>query len=79
MILVEGKLQSWGRAEIVTRILDEEVDTGNIEASLEEVVEAVRNCGDRASSLVFLKQYCQICYSQFPMTKVIKSFIVIVE
>ncbi|XP_063439379.1 uncharacterized protein LOC134720797 [Mytilus trossulus] len=70
LILVEGKLQSWGRAEIVIRILDEEVATKNIEASLEEVVEAVRNCGDRASSLVFLKQYCEICYCQFPMTKI---------
>lgn len=70
LILVEGKLQSWGRAEIVIRILDEEVATGNLVASLEEVVEAVRNCGDRASSLIFLKQYCEICYSQFPMTKI---------
>lgn len=67
---MEGKLQSWGRAEIVIRILDEEVAQNNLEASLEEVVEAVRNCGDRASSLIFLKQYCECCYSQFPMTKV---------
>jgi hypothetical protein len=54
----------------VIRILDEEVAQNNLEASLEEVVEAVRNCGDRASSLIFLKQYCECCYSQFPMTKV---------
>ena len=67
---MEGKLQSWGRAEIVIRILDEEVAQNKLEASLEEVVEAVRNCGDRASSLIFLKQYCECCYSEFPMTKV---------
>lgn len=70
LILVEGKLQSWGRAEIVIRIIDEEVAKDKLDASLEEVVEAVRNCGDRSSSLVFLKQYCECCYSQFPMTKI---------
>ncbi|XP_062593006.1 uncharacterized protein LOC134254512 isoform X1 [Saccostrea cucullata] len=70
MIMVEGKLQSWGRAETVLKILDQDVARNNLEATLEDIVEAVYNCGDRQSSLVYLQQECQCCFSYFPMSKI---------
>jgi hypothetical protein len=75
MVFVEGKLRSWGRAEMVVTILDKEVTESEnpLECTLEDIIEAVRNCGDRKSSLVYLKQTCGICYSNFPMTKVIDN------
>ncbi|XP_005111217.1 E3 ubiquitin-protein ligase lubel [Aplysia californica] len=68
MILVEGRLKSWGRAEMVISILDQGVP--RTEVSLEDVVEAVRNCRDRQSALAYLQQECQICYATFPMSKI---------
>ena len=70
MIMVEGKLQSWGRALTVIKILDTDVAGGSLDATLEEIVEAVRNCGDRHSSLAYLQQMCQICFCPYPMGKV---------
>jgi len=72
--MVEGKLQSWGRAETVIKILDTDAAHGALEATLEEIVEAVRNCGDRQSSLVYLQQDCQCCYTLYPMSKVCKLY-----
>lgn len=70
MIMVEGKLQSWGRAETVLKILDIDVAGKKLEATLEDIVEAVYNCGDRQSSLVYLQQECQCCFTYFPMSKI---------
>ncbi|KAL3860237.1 hypothetical protein ACJMK2_010391 [Sinanodonta woodiana] len=74
LILVESKLQSWGRAEVVIKILDNEMN--NVEdplnCTLEDVVEAVRNCGDRRASVAFLTQECGICFSKYPMSKICK-------
>lgn len=70
MILVEGRLQSWGRAATVIKILDHDVADKTLEAELEDIVEAVRNCGDRQSSLIYLQQDCDCCYGKFPMSKV---------
>lgn len=70
MIMVEGKLQSWGRADTVLKILDIDVLAKKLEATLEDIVEAVYNCGDRQSSLVYLQQECQCCFAYFPMSKV---------
>ena len=68
--MVEGKLQSWGRAQTVIKILEDEVVKGDIEASLEDVVDAVKNYGNKKDSLKYLQQECQCCYSTFPMSKV---------
>ncbi|XP_033753784.1 LOW QUALITY PROTEIN: E3 ubiquitin-protein ligase RNF31-like [Pecten maximus] len=70
MILVEGKLQSWGRAEVVIKILDIDVATKKVEASLGEIVEAVKNCQDYKSSLVYLSQECEICTGKFAMSRI---------
>ncbi|XP_069114483.1 uncharacterized protein [Argopecten irradians] len=70
MILVEGKLQSWGRAEVVIKILDVDVANNQIEASLGEIVEAVKNCQDYKSSMVYLSQECQICMGRFAMSRI---------
>ncbi|KAJ8303183.1 hypothetical protein KUTeg_019579 [Tegillarca granosa] len=70
MILVEGRLQSWGRAATVIKILDHDVADKTLEAELEDIVEAVRNCGDRQSSLIYLQQDCDCCYGKFPMSKI---------
>ncbi|KAK3086203.1 hypothetical protein FSP39_015157 [Pinctada imbricata] len=70
MIMVEGKLQSWGRAHTVIRILDIDVAEKGLEATLEDIVEAVRNCGDRQSSLAYLQQECQLCFCYYPMGKI---------
>ncbi|XP_052816593.1 uncharacterized protein LOC128243102 isoform X2 [Mya arenaria] len=74
MVFVEGKLRSWGRAETVVRILDEDVagNEGSLQCTLDDIIEAVRNCGDRRSSLIFLKQECGICFSYYPMSKICK-------
>ena len=49
---------------------------GDLEAgvTLEDVVEAVRQCRGRASALAYLHQECQICFSTFPMSKVSLTF-----
>lgn len=68
MIFIEGKLKSWGRAELVIKILDNDLPEEDI--SLEDVVEAVRNCQDRNSALAYLQQECALCFTNFPMSKV---------
>ncbi|XP_067651043.1 E3 ubiquitin-protein ligase RNF31-like isoform X2 [Haliotis asinina] len=72
-VLVEARLQSWGRAEIVVKILDNDLDKlkqeSDYEYTLEDVVEAVRNCQDRRSSIIYLQRECVICMSKFPMSK----------
>ncbi|XP_071091863.1 E3 ubiquitin-protein ligase RNF31-like isoform X1 [Haliotis cracherodii] len=72
-VLVEARLQSWGRAETVVKILDNDLETlkqeSDYEYTLEDVVEAVRNCQDRRSSIVYLQRECVICMSRFPMSK----------
>lgn len=76
MVFVEGKLRSWGRAEMVVTILDNEVTKSEtpLECTLEDIIEAVRNCGDKKSSLIYLTQECGICYSKYPMSKVCQYF-----
>ena len=73
MLLVECRLQGWVRADCVLRILNkvsgEEVEDGE-NVTLEDVVEAVRNCDDFHSACNFLKQECQICYNAVPRNKV---------
>lgn len=74
MVFIEAKLRGWGRAETVITILDNDVasnDDPTWTCNLEDVVEAVRNCGDRRSSLKYLKQECGCCFSLYPMPKVI--------
>ncbi|XP_059156030.1 E3 ubiquitin-protein ligase lubel-like isoform X2 [Physella acuta] len=68
LILVEGALKSWGRADLVIKILDSELENENI--ALEDVVEAVRNCQDKTSALAYLQQQCEICLTNFPMSKI---------
>ncbi|XP_046562872.1 uncharacterized protein LOC124271750 [Haliotis rubra] len=72
-VLVEARLQSWGRAEIVVKILDNDLEKlkqeSDYEYTLEDVVEAVRNCQDRRSSIIYLQRECVICMSKFPMSK----------
>ena len=74
MIYVEGRLLSWGRADMVIKILDQDaeiqndLDEGTV--TLEDIVEAVRDCQDRASALAYLRQECQICFGRYPMNKV---------
>lgn len=72
MVFIEAKLRSWGRAETVITILDQEVTTSDtpLECDIEDIIEAVRNCGDRKSSLVYLKQECIVCFCLYPMSKV---------
>ena len=72
MVFVEGKLQSWGRAETVIIILDTEAEQLEdvVDCTLDDLVEAVKNCGDRKRSLAYLKQECGICFSYYPMNKV---------
>ncbi|BFZ13030.1 hypothetical protein BsWGS_16069 [Bradybaena similaris] len=67
MIFVEGQLRSWGRAELVIKILDNDLPDN---VSLEDVVEAVRNCQDRNSALAYLQQQCALCFANFPMSKI---------
>ncbi|KAH3769399.1 hypothetical protein DPMN_170666 [Dreissena polymorpha] len=74
MVFIEGKLKSWDRAEMVIRILDEDLkeDDGNQTWTLEDIIDAVRNCvGDHRSTLVYLNQECQLCFCLYPMSKVI--------
>jgi len=72
MVFVEGQLRSWGRAETVITILDQDITNSAepLDVSLDDVIEAVRNCGDRRSSLKYLQQECGLCYTCYPMPKV---------
>lgn len=84
MVLVEGKLRSWGRAELVIKLLDQDLPEAysriagssqeDADYCLDDVIEAVRNCRDRRSALVYLMQECQICLAHYPMSKVGKPF-----
>lgn len=65
MVLVEGRLQGWIRAKAVIQIFT----CPDQDFALQDVIEAVRNCGDVASSLVYLRQECEICFSNYPMSK----------
>ncbi|KAH3807990.1 hypothetical protein DPMN_136338 [Dreissena polymorpha] len=58
---------------MVIRILDEhfQEDDGTQAWTLEGIIDAVRNCGDHRSSLVYLSQECQLCFCLNPMSKVI--------
>ena len=73
MILVEGRLKGWLRAEMVINILDAGVP--DTEVTVEDVVEAVRNCVDTKSAMAYLRQECQICFSTYPMGKVLAFFL----
>ena len=67
MILVEGGLQSWGRAETALKILG--IQDKDFELS--DVFDAVRTSrGDMNSSLQYLEKTCEICYTEYPMSKV---------
>ncbi|KAL8619465.1 hypothetical protein ACOMHN_011816 [Nucella lapillus] len=85
MILVEGQLKSWGRAEMVIKLLDVDLpltyppprhhpqhrsDGEDPPFTLEDVVEAVRNCRDRQSARVYLTQQCLTCFACYPMSKI---------
>lgn len=72
MVFVEARLRSWGRAQTVITILDDNITNNDDfkECKLEDVIEAVRNCGDRHSSLTYLTQECEICFMYYPMHKV---------
>ncbi|ESO87906.1 hypothetical protein LOTGIDRAFT_52443, partial [Lottia gigantea] len=71
MVFMEGKLKSWGRAETVIKIVDEELSKSCLEmSSLEDVIEACRNCLGFKTSLGYLQQECEICYTKFPMNKI---------
>lgn len=81
MVLVEGKLRSWGRAELVIKLLDEYLPAAythdDSHYSLEDVVEAVRNCRDRQSALAYLTQECSICFAPYPMGRVSACFVLL--
>ncbi|XP_064611767.1 E3 ubiquitin-protein ligase lubel-like [Liolophura sinensis] len=66
MVLVEGRLQGWIRAKAVIHIFTRPDQN----FALQDVIEAVKNCGDVASSLVYLQQECEICFSNYPMSKI---------
>ncbi|KAK6982277.1 E3 ubiquitin-protein ligase rnf31, partial [Biomphalaria glabrata] len=69
LVLVEGSLKSWGRAELVIKLLDSD-QLNNESITLEDIVEAVRNCRDRQSAIAYLQQECQLCFTLFPMSKI---------
>ena len=68
MVLVEGALGGWVRAQNVLHLLDEHADSS--EVNIADIIEAVRNCGDLKRSRSFLQQECQACFCIFPATKV---------
>ena len=67
-ILAEKDLASWGRAETAIKLID-------MEFSLEDSVEAAKNCGDLKRCLRYLKQECPLCTEEFPMSQVCFFFI----
>lgn len=65
MILAETRLPGWQRAENVLTIF-EEPSLLNSEATLTDIVDAVKNCGTVDESRQFLQQQCEICFDSFP-------------
>ncbi len=68
MVLVEGRMAGWGRAENVLRVL--EALPHDLAVTPTDVVDAVANCGNVADSLRYLMQECEICYTTSPISKV---------
>ena len=62
-VLAEKDVQSWGRAEVVIKLIDHG-------CGVDDSVEAARNCGDFARSLRYLRQECPICTLEHPMSQV---------
>ena len=61
-------MPSWGRAEVVIKLIDKGFGVDNS-------VEAARNCGDLQRSLRYLKQECPLCAEQYPMSQVCVSLL----
>ena len=68
MVLVEGSLNGWKRAENVLELLEQD-DLGS-EVNLSDVIEAVKNYGDLHRSRSYLQQECETCYNMYPASKV---------
>ncbi len=68
MILIEGKLPSWGRAQTVLQILDD----GDVDLSItiEDILQAVRAYGHKQQALDYLTKECQICLNNCPIHRV---------
>ena len=62
-IFAEKDVPSWGRAEVVIKLIDRGY-------GVDDSVEAARNCGDFARSLRYLKQECPLCADERPMSQV---------
>lgn len=67
-MLVEGFLKSWGRVETVLHLLDN-VDL-DPSISLDDIIDAANECGNKTSTLQYLQQECQICFTTCSRNKV---------
>ena len=66
MVLVEGRMRGWGRAEEVVKLLDND----DIQASTDEICNVV-NTTDRLTRVrSMLQQDCCICFDPFPPSQV---------
>lgn len=63
--LVEARLQGWGRAENVIKLIDE-----GLEVTVNEVIDAVLQRGDLTRARDFLQQECCICLMTYPASQV---------
>ena len=66
--MAEGGLATWTMAQNLVRIAD--MDDLDAEIDMDDIVEAVGNCPDVYSALVYLQQECATCMCNFPMSKV---------
>lgn len=74
MVLVEGKMQGWGRAENVLKVLD--LLPSDQEVTIKDIIDAVSDCGNVTDSIKRLLQDCEICYCTSPISKVSRSVVV---
>jgi len=73
MILCEASLKSWMRAEYVLKVLDDPAVSS--ETYLRDIVSAARNAQNFKDVCRFLRQDCEICFSDYPTRMVGFSFI----
>ena len=76
MLLAEGRLQCWGEAENVLRLLRRCGGEGRAEGEdwsavqLKDIVEAVTEVGDFRRAISLLQQPCSVCLCMMPHNKV---------
>ena len=68
ILLGEGYVEKWGKAELVCRLTVEFKDNDDVEVF--DCIEAAKSSNDIERCRRYLKHECSICFFEYPMNKV---------